>query len=429
MMGEVRIDIVNWVEGIVTLCLAGILYMYPLKHRRRYWLRAFLGSATILLTGILLFLVGQMPLYLSILFLYLCMVAFVMFCTLGPWKSSAYCALWILVTQQTVYELWRILYRIPEVVEWFPSQVVCCAVVTLVLYTIAGVTLVRSLPEQGVYPVGPKQISSAIFLLVVFEMLFILFTMDDFHEELTVRSWIIILVQIYCITFLYVQNTLFRKSSMQQELNTLNHLWHQQKNQYEISKENIELINRKCHDLKHQIAAMRTMTSPEEQEKYLKEIEDSVQIYGSIVKTGNEVLDTVLTEKSLICRGNDITINCIADGRRMDVLDPVDVYTVFGNALDNAIESVKGISSREKKLIDVLVFMEKQFLFINIMNPIEASLKLENGIPLSTKIKNGYHGYGLKSIQHTAEKYDGFMKITTENQVFSLKILIPVQKS
>lgn len=427
MSGAVQTDLISWLQGSITLCLAGILYMYPLKHRDRYVVRVVGYSIGVILASVLFWKFGGRVAPVHLAFYYILMVFFVAFCTVGSWKASAYCALWIFITQQMAYEIWEILYRIPVVTWSIPSKLLCSAMVVVILYTVAGLTLVRSLPEDGVYPIGPRQLASAIFLLVVFELLFALQILEYGDTDLDAGIWIIILVQVYCVFFLEFQNILFRKSAMKQELETLNHLWHQQKEQYALSRENIDLINRKCHDLKHQLAAMRTITSSEEREKYIKELEDSVQIYGSIVKTGNEVLDTVLTEKSLICTANNIKINCIADGRKMDALDPVDVYTVFGNALDNAIESVKCLSNCEKRLIDVVVFMEKKFLFINIMNPIESKLKFENGIPLSTKIRNGYHGFGLKSIQYTVEKYEGYMKVVTENQVFSLKILIPIQ--
>ena len=155
-------------------------------------------------------------------------------------------------------------------------------------------------------------------------------------------------------------------------------------------------------------------------------MEDSVNIYDSMVKTGNEVLDTVLTEKSLFCAASNIKVNCIADGRRMDVFDPVDLYTVFGNALDNAIESVKQLENQEMRMIDVLVYVRKQFLMINIMNPIGSRLEFDGDVPVSTKAKNGYHGFGLKSIRYTVSKYNGFMKIDTDENIFSLKILIPL---
>ena len=136
-----------------------------------------------------------------------------------------------------------------------------------------------------------------MLLLVIFEVDYcLLFWNHTFPDDL------LLLVslppaQFYCVSTLYFQNVLFRKSDLKREVELLNRLRHEQQIQYDISKENIAIINRKCHDLKHQMAAMRTIVSPEHREKYLSEIEQSVRIYNSIIKTGNEVLDTVLAEQ------------------------------------------------------------------------------------------------------------------------------------
>ena len=102
---------------------------------------------------------------------------------------------------------------------------------------------------------------------------------------------------------------------MRQERLVSDLLWRQQKEHYRITKENIDIINRKCHDLKHQISALRDMCTKEEREKYITEIQDSIQIYEAMVKTGNDVLDTILTERSLICKANNIVVSCVADGK------------------------------------------------------------------------------------------------------------------
>ena len=74
-----------------------------------------------------------------------------------------------------------------------------------------------------------------------------------------------------------------------------------------------------------------------------------MQIYSAIVRTGNEILDTILTEKSLICENSGIHISCVADGSLLAFMNPVDLYTLFGNALDNAIEAVRKLESKEKE--------------------------------------------------------------------------------
>lgn len=421
------------VEMSMALWASCILYLLPLKHRAGYRFRLFLATiaACVITAGMVFFvepvnLTAMPPLLLATLFFSLCCLL-IYSCAAMPLGAAVYCATWAIITQQVAHEVSFIL--LDGKMEGNPVLTVLGFLAIYgVIYGVAGVTIVRYMPEEGSYQVGPRQLSSAIFLLVVFEILFEFLRTGAGAGIRDVHTWNILLVQCYCVMILYLQNTLFKKSAMKQELDTLNQLWHQQKAQYELSRETIGLINHKCHDLKHQIAAMRAITSPEEREKYLREVEDSVQIYDSIVKTGNEVLDTVLTEKSLSCAANNIKINCIADGRKMDVFDPVDLYTVFGNAIDNAIESVKRLENQEMRMIDVLVYVRKQFLMIHIMNPIGSRLEFDGELPVSTKTKNGYHGFGLKSIRFTIQKYNGFMKIDTAENIFSLKMLIPLTR-
>lgn len=426
----------NWIlaELCITLWLACAVYLLPLKRKEHFFLRAgtgiVCGSLILIVVHIFLGRPGLMGSMSSILEVFVCFLlstAFLYACAPMELGGAMYCAAWALMTQQIAYELWYVLQ------VWFPAKsqylVFAGSLLTYaVVYVLAGISIARSIPEAGTYRVGPRQLISAIVLLAVFEKLFEVLELGKNAGYWNPSVSGVLLIQVYCVTILYLQSALFKKSAMRRELDTLNQLWHQQKAQYELSRETIALINHKCHDLKHQIAAMRSIQSPEERDRYLREVEDSVQIYDAIVKTGNEVLDTVLTEKSLLCAANQIKINCIADGRRMDVMDPVDLYTVFGNAIDNAIESVRKLERAEMRLIDVIVYVRRQFLIINIMNPIGGSLHFEEGLPVTTKAKNGYHGFGLKSIRHIAEKYNGFMKIDTEQNIFSLKMLIPLQE-
>ena len=144
------------------------------------------------------------------------------------------------------------------------------------------------------------------------------------------------------------------------------------------------------------------------------------------MKTGSEVLDTILTEKSLVCTEKGIKINCVADGAQLSFMDPVDLYTIFGNAIDNAIEEVSKTETDAERQIDIMIFKQKCFVAVQIINPVTKTPKFVGGLPLTTKEDNGYHGYGVKSIRHTVEKYGGNMVAKVENGCFVLKLLIPV---
>lgn len=163
----------------------------------------------------------------------------------------------------------------------------------------------------------------------------------------------------------------------------------------------------------------------QQREQYLREMEKAVQIYDSTLQTGNEVLDTVLTEKSLYCEAHQITLTCIADGRQLSFMDGVDVYTIFGNALDNAIECVARLPEAEQRLVSVSVRARSGLALIQVENQLQGDLNFKDGLPQTTKEQKDYHGFGLRSIRYTVEKYGGHMTIHAENGRFLLSLSIP----
>lgn len=415
------------IVSFLTLWAACVIYLAPLDKRSHCFLRAggllVAGSGCIAAVCLLLPWSG----WVSQTVVFCLAVLFFLICGDMPISAAIYCGIWAQVSQQLVAETCHLLYRLcSSRIAWgTPLWLGAAAILFVGCYCAIALTVSRWLPSNGRYTVGPRQFTLSVFFLIVFEVL-LQMLLEDIRMSNGQYSVTILLAQYYCATMLYFQHTLFTKSAMRQELAILNRLWYEQKQQYELAKENIAIINRKCHDLKHQISAMRTMASHEGMERYIEEVEDSVRIYDSIFKTGNEVLDTVLTEKSLYCEANRIPVTCVADGSQLAFMDPVDIYAILGNALDNAIEGVQQLHDPEKRMIDVLICTRQQLLLLQVINPLEGELILEDGLPLSTKIRDGYHGFGLKSIRHTAEKYGGFMTVDTAGGQFALRVLIPL---
>ena len=154
-------------------------------------------------------------------------------------------------------------------------------------------------------------------------------------------------------------------------------------------------------------------------------MEQDIRSYEAQNKTGNKTLDTLLTAKSLKCQDLGITLTCVADGALLDFFKPTDLSVLFGNALDNAIESVEKISDANKRLIHVSVAREKGFLRIRIENCYEGEINFVGGLPSTWKDAR-YHGYGMKSIRSIVEKYNGSMTVKAENGWFELRILFPL---
>lgn len=207
------------------------------------------------------------------------------------------------------------------------------------------------------------------------------------------------------------------------EVELIHKLWKQDRKQYELSKQNIDTLNIKYHDLKYQINTVLAEET-EGKRKALKEAIKSLNVYDSMLKTGNDTLDVLLTEKRLKCDELNIPVSCIIQGELLDKMEPVDIYSLFGNALDNAIECLEKVENKDVAFINVIVKKVKSFVRIDIENyaPYEDAEKTT--FFKSTKENENLHGFGLKSINHVAKKYNGEMSASVKDHVFKLEILI-----
>ena len=226
-----------------------------------------------------------------------------------------------------------------------------------------------------------------------------------------------------CILGLILQFKLKDEKKIRHDLEFIRHLWKEDKEHYELAKENINIINIKCHDLKHQIHQLRSGYD----EKAIKEIERSVRIYDSLTKTGNDALDVLLSEKRLLCGKENISLTYVVDGKALSFISESDIYSLFGNALENSIDYLKGIEDKSKRFIRLSVKPIEKNLVIHVENYYEGKdLSFIDGLPKTTKGDENYHGFGLKSIKEIVSLYSGDFFIKTKNHLFIVDALIPI---
>ena len=221
-----------------------------------------------------------------------------------------------------------------------------------------------------------------------------------------------------CVMFMFFSFEISLRQELRYNLNVINQMKYNEKRQYELSKENIDLINQKCHDLKYQIRNIGNNNSINSE--VVEEISQAITIFDSNVKTGNSALDIIFSEKSLLCNKNNIRFTCIADGKLLNFLSEVDTYSLFGNLIDNAIEALS--DEIEKRIISLSIKGQGDFVCISIQNYYSQQLEFKNGLPVTKKDKK-YHGYGMQSIKMICEKYDGTLSINTKDNIFSVNIL------
>lgn len=289
------------------------------------------------------------------------------------------------------------------------------------------------IPQDEYLGVSQKELSGSILIaLGAFAISNISFIFPDtpFSGVSSSILYVRTLVDFGGLIMLVTQMEKREEMRMKNENQIMNVMLQKQYDQYRLSIDNVELLRREFHDLKHYMIAIRSEENPEKKEKYLSEMEQAIATQEAMINTGNHVLDVVLTTKNSYCIQNKITFTCMADGSLLSFMHVKDICSIFGNALDNAIECVSQFDDPEKRLISLSMYQRNQFLMIQFENYTESVLRLQtNALPRTTKSDQQYHGYGLKSIKAAAEKYGGSMTLHAEDNWFTLQILLPVTQN
>ncbi len=141
-------------------------------------------------------------------------------------------------------------------------------------------------------------------------------------------------------------------------------------------------------------------------------------MYDANAATGNEVLDVVLTEKSLLCEAQRIRLNCVADGTCLAAIEPGDLYALFSNLLDQAIDAAAQQQS-DRRMIDLLVCRRQGFAVINVIGPALSGSQSDHG---------RRHSYELKVARRVVQKYSGTMATEPRGELFAVKIVLPLTR-
>ncbi len=294
------------------------------------------------------------------------------------------------------------------------------------LYTVVYFGVLRRLPTDGNWPNAKRQ----TVLMLQLALIATLFKpLGPFLSNGSLSYNIFVLVQLVfaflVMCMIYIQYETGQRDALEAELMLQRRLWQEHEKQFQQSIQNQEIMNCKYHDLKHYIAAARSAGSNPAWNQALDEIEAAVKVFERTIQTGNEILDTVLREKALACEQDNIVMSCFADGCLIGKIEAVDLYAMFGNAIDNAVTCVRALEDVEQRVISVAIFRVKNMVKIQIENPYNVDLEFQDGLPISTKENREYHGYGLKSIRSISEKYGGYLSVEATDHVFTLHILFP----
>ena len=229
---------------------------------------------------------------------------------------------------------------------------------------------------------------------------------------------------ICCTSTILLMSKSIEEDNLKQEVRYLQHVIRQSEKQYEISKETINMINIKCHDIKYKLQSSLLQN---EEVSPIRDLENTISIYDANIETGNKLLNVLFTEKSLYCEQKGIKFSCMIDGQKLDFIEDGDLYCLFGNITDNALDAVTQIENIEKRVINLIVKSKGDIILVQSENFYNGELSFENGLPITTKTDKNYHGFGMQSIKMIVSKYCGTMTTSASNGIFHLNILFNLQ--
>ena len=413
------LDIVQFFFGlpfkvILFLCF----FTVPLKRRNLFYLKViFFGIlyiASFYFINITYGVLYNIVLFsLSTLWMFAC------------FNSSFYALLYTAIGAFAGYSISQYIYKLIQIIIGFPDNIFTSIFLSLSLCffvaTLCYFLLIRNAKDTYMTKSGKTIINSIIILGLTI-------ICDQFlpkGKEITNILFYAYAI-VSCVLALIIQYSTFKNNEVEFDKKELERLMKIQSANQKAAQQNIEMVNMRCHDLKKQIELLSyEKDSSTVREELIKQLQDTVNDYDSIISTGWEPLDAVLFEKNNICKKNDITFSYIADGKALSFLSELDAYTLFANALDNAIESEKK-QAKVNRVISLSAIKLCGFVRIKIENYHEGEVKFIGELPVTTKMDGELHGYGTKSMLYLVKKYHGTMNMSLKDYLYTVNIVIPL---
>ncbi|MCR5102780.1 MAG: GHKL domain-containing protein [Butyrivibrio sp.] len=292
------------------------------------------------------------------------------------------------------------------------------------IYIVIVVLIFRGLSEVKIQKDQYMIVLLAVFLFICMEGISMyMYVKDPEFNYGTTLIAVKLMDVIYNIVMLCMLYNLLGKKVLEIENAALHSLAKQRSTQYAFTQELINTINIKTHDLKKQIRYFKNHEN--EIGDFLDDVENTVLLYDSIVHTNNDTLSAILTEKSMICHKEKIPFTCIADGTGIEFIKELDVYTLFANLMDNAIEASLEVPEGNRS---ISLIVKKQSGFISIVeeNMYEKPPVVQDGFFKTIKDDVSNHGFGLKSMNEIVDKYNGNIKFEVNDNKFKVNILFSI---
>ena len=227
----------------------------------------------------------------------------------------------------------------------------------------------------------------------------------------------------FFIIFLYSKNVSYLREQARQKQITID----QMNRQFAYYREKLrdeERVRSVYHDMKNHLLILEKQNSADTKEM-AEDLRRKISDYENYVHTGNEFLDIIIRDKAKKAKETETDFSANINFERGSFIDAMDMSTIFGNALDNALEAQLKIP-KNRRMITVKADCVREMLSIVFENNCVID---GNGHEKTTKQDQFLHGFGIRNIKKAVEKYEGECSIRKESGRFAMKIILPLSEN
>ena len=416
---------------ILALYVAVMLVAWKIPRRSMFWLRVALCFACIVAYKYLFDYILSLLEYEEIVILVIrTLDSFVLYvlgavsvavCFKSNFWATLFCSTAGYCMQHMSQRTYRIIIYLVRGLDNACINALLLSAFTAAFYVAIYFMFIKKSEYGGTMLDNKVQISVSFFavLITIFLNSFAMFGTDDAKQKV----YIMIFSAMAAILVVYIEFGWLAAKKNAIEKDIIRHMLHNSQEQYKLEKEMVEVINMKVHDLKHRYAGGEGGADE------CRAVGETLRVYDSFCSTGNDALDVVLTSKSPICEKHGIMFTCLIDGKRLSFLTEEEIYSIFGNIIDNAIEAVNKMEQPEKRVISLSSRVEAgDTLVIHEENYCSEHPQIVDGYPRTTKGDVYYHGFGVKSIGYIARKHRGHCKISFTDDIFEMDLSFPLSE-
>ena len=197
---------------------------------------------------------------------------------------------------------------------------------------------------------------------------------------------------------------------------------------YQMLHQDLQENARRIHDFHHHLQAILGIAEQAEDHKTQEYVEALLEVSYRDVRlcnSGNDIVDAVINCSAAEAARVQIDFHYDVDlSSDLSQISPIDLCAVLGNQVENALDACKKIPDSQHRFIQVSIRQNKNFVVIQVTNSAYRNPFTTDGRLVTDKENPEFHGLGLKSIQDTVDKYNGYLTNSYADHRFQSEALL-----